>query len=179
MQNKNNLVGYLFIAPYLIVCFLLYLVIFHVNLFSWVNIELLKSVTPDIFIPIKRANGLLYNEAILAGAVSFISVFVLIVYYLLLLKKLYTKERLDNFFNQVEYIKVFFAFIVSLTLAIGYFAKIHYSSPSNLQVKQFITSNSQRYLFVDFAVWNMSYALVGLFLFFVISPFFFNAKKEK
>lgn len=171
--------GLAFVFPLLIVWFLLYLVIFHSNLFSWINLELLKSFVPDIFMPMERENGKIYNEAILAGSISFISFFVLPIYYVFLLKKLYTKERLDNFFNQFGYIQTFFALIVSFALAIGYMGKIHYSSPSDLQVKQFITSNSQRYLFVDFAVWNMMYAMIGIFLFFVISPLFFNAKKEK
>lgn len=84
---KDDMRGLLLsILPFFIVCLLLYLSIIHSNLFSWINIELLKSFVPDIFMPIKRANGLLYNEAILAGAVSFVYIVFFPFYFYFILK---------------------------------------------------------------------------------------------
>lgn len=79
MFKGNKLGLFLFSAPLLIVWLLLYLVIMHTDLFSWVNIEQLKEVTPDIFI-FKVELSSLYEKSILSGFILYLSAFIIPIY---------------------------------------------------------------------------------------------------
>ena len=100
-MRNGKLSLFLFSAPLLIVWLLLYLVIMHTDLFSWVNIEQLKSFTPNIFMPLKRDG--LYNEAVLTGTISYISIFVLPLYGLLFMI-LKTTSNTDELSKRLSYV---------------------------------------------------------------------------
>ncbi|MBQ9683547.1 MAG: hypothetical protein IJV35_09815 [Neisseriaceae bacterium] len=188
---------YLLFAPLLIVWLLLYLVIMHTDLFSWVNIEQLKSFTPDVFMPINRDG--LYNEAVLAGTISYISLFFLPLYCFLILilppflhndiddlkKRIFdTYERMENF-GRIRIngkIKVFFMFLFLLFCIFGFItSSIHNNTSSSyvIQSLSFIKAYPKRYLLMDFISLNFLYFMVSMLFFVTILPLFFYAKKEK
>ena len=187
-MRNGKLSLFLFSAPLLIVWLLLYLVIMHTDLFSWVNIEQLKSFTPNIFMPLKRDG--LYNEAVLTGTISYISIFVLPLYGLLFMI-LKTTSNTDELSKRLSYVfekqgkfgywKFFFIFLVVFVGTIIFLFAIHDSSSSNYTIKSlsFIKAYPKRYLLMDFIVLNTMYLIISFSFFLVISPLFFYAKKEK
>lgn len=173
---------YILCSPPIIIGFLLYLVIFHANLFYFVNIEQLKQFIPSIFIPSRRGDGL-YNEAIIAGTISFISILVLPIYYFIFFMKAITPEKVYNTLKyqgkeKYIFIKAFVAFIFCFVCTIYFMFAIHDIKPSHLRIKQFITSDVQRHLFMDILCLNIMYICVTFAFFLVTSISIFNAKKK-
>ena len=164
---KGKTVVYLLFAPLLIVWLFLYLVIMHTDLFYWVNIEQLKSFTPDIFMPINRDN--LHNEAILAGTISYISLFFLpLCCFLTLVLPPFLHNDVDDLAKRVSdtckrmenfgriringKIKIFFLFLFLLFCTFGFItSSIHNNTSSSYVIKSlsFIKAYPKRYLLMD------------------------------
>ena len=119
----------------------------HADLFYWVNIEKLRSFTPDIFMPINRDD--LYNEAVLAGTVYFIAILFIPLYCFLLFvfKTIFNRNEMSKRLSytlyeqqgKYGYIKFFFMFIFFFVCIFDYIkSSIHNHTSSSYVTFSFI-----------------------------------------
>lgn len=178
---------YIYFSQFLIITVLQYFVIFHSDLFVSINSYQLKQFTPNIFIPFER-KGIDDFVAILSGTINFIYIIVLPFFAMSFFTYKFNKssdvlkERTVNLIYKQNWkyiIKVWFVFIcVSFLIFWMIYVGIHIDRETHLTVQKPFTSTPQRYLFSAYFALNITYTAYWMLFFLLISPLFFNVKKE-